>query len=242
MPQLEILYRDDDYIAVNKPQGLLVHRSRLAADAPEFALQIVRKQLGHKVYPVHRLDRATGGILIFGLNPLAARELCRCFEQGEVQKNYIALVRGYTEPEGTIDYPLREDKAKDLQNAITQYRRLAMLEIPRPVRPYPTARYSLLEIRPITGRMHQIRKHLAHIFHPILGDTTYGDGHHNRMIREHFDFQAMLLMSQKLIFPHPFRHNEIVIEAALPREWREFFERLERLAMGASPTWPWIEA
>lgn len=199
---LAVIYRDDWMVAIDKPAGMLVHRSRLSGDRT-VALQLLRDQIGQRVYPVHRLDRPTSGVLLFALSPHSARTLNDAFTQRMVEKRYLAVVRGYTELAGCIDYPLQETKKQALQGAITHYRRLGRVELPIPVGRYPAARYSLLDVRPETGRMHQIRKHLAHLRHPIVGDTTHGEGRHNRLFRAHFDCHRLLLHAWTLSFRHP---------------------------------------
>jgi tRNA pseudouridine65 synthase len=221
---LPILYRDDHYIAIHKPHGLLVHRTRISEDN-RFVLQLLRDQIGQWVYPVHRLDRPTSGVLILGLDSDAARLLTQEFEKRQVEKRYLALVRGYTNEEETIDYPLREEKWKEPQEAVTRYRKLAQVELSYPVGRYKTARYSLLQITPHTGRMHQIRKHMKHIFHPIVGDTTHGDGKHNQLFRNEFHIQRLLLIASGLRFRHPYSGEEMQIEAQPEPELQTLFER-----------------
>jgi tRNA pseudouridine65 synthase len=225
MSPLPILFRDHRYIAVHKPPGLLVHRTRISEDK-RFLLQILRDQIGQWVYPVHRLDRPTSGVLILGLDPESARLLTREFEHRRVEKRYLAVARGYTDEQGVIDYPLREEKWKEPQQAITQYRRLAQVELPIPVGRYQTARYSLLEIKPQTGRMHQIRKHLKHIFHPIVGDTTHGDGKQNQLFREEFQMQRLLLIATELRFRHPYSGKEIIINSEPEPDLLQLFSDL----------------
>ncbi len=210
---LPILYRDDHFIAIHKPPGLLVHRTRISEDS-RFVLQLLRDQIGQWVYPVHRLDRPTSGVLILGLSSDTARLLTQEFEKRQVEKRYLALVRGHTAEQETIDYPLREEQWKEPQEAVTHYRKLAQVELPYPVGRYETARYSLLEITPQTGRMHQIRKHMKHIFHPIVGDTTHGDGKHNQLFRDQFHIQRLLLIATGLRFRHPYTEQEMKIETA----------------------------
>lgn len=221
---LPVLYRDEHFVAIDKPAGLQVHRSRIS-DASAFALQQLRDQIGQRVYPVHRLDRPTSGVLIFALSPGAARDLGAQFAAHTAVRRYLAITRGYTEPEGTIDYSLREDASRPLQEAVTHYRRLATIELPIAVGRYSTARYSLVEATLETGRTHQIRKHFAHIFHPLIGDTTYGEGRHNRLFREHFDSHSLLLFAQRLEITHPYSREALSIEAALPNEWSGLFAR-----------------
>ena len=213
---LSILYKDEHYVAIHKPAGLLVHRSPIAKDATEFALQMVRDQVGHWVYPVHRLDGRTSGVLVFGLTRDAASKLADLFRLREVQKIYWAVVRGYAEEEDVIDYALKRSDFKPRQSAVTAYRRLATTELPIPVGPYQTARYSLVEVMPKTGRLHQIRKHFAHVFHPVLGDRKHGDWRHNKMAVNELEIEEMLLLSKKLCFVHPYTGIDVAIETTLP--------------------------
>lgn len=209
---LDILYEDNDLIAVNKPHGLLVHRTALAADASDFALQRLRNQLRQTVYPVHRLDRKTGGVLLFARNKETDSHTQQLFASYAVKKTYWAIVRGYTDDSGTIDYPLRKENGT-MQAAITHYQTIARAELAIPSTRYPTSRYSLLKIRPETGRMHQIRKHLAHIFHPILADRPYGCNKQNKLWKKSFAMDTMMLHARQLIFKHPRTQKEILIEA-----------------------------
>lgn len=218
-PPLRILYRDADYIAVDKPPGLQVHRSWISEETEQFLLQRLRDQIGQRVYTIHRLDRPTSGVIIFALSSEAARSMCTVFEERRVEKTYLAIVRGYTDQEGHIDYPLQEEPHKPAQDAVTDYRTLATVELPIPVGRYNTARYSLVEIRPLTGRSRQIRKHFHHIFHPLIGDTSHGEGRHNRLFRERFDVHRLLLHAWKLAFRHPLSGEELVISAPLPEEF-----------------------
>ena len=225
MTPLEILYRDAHYIAIDKPAGLAVHRTALFRDGP-FVLQRLRDQIGQRLYPVHRLDRPTSGVLFFALSSEAARALCDRFEARQVQKRYLAVVRGHTDAAGVIDYALAEEKEGVRREAVSHYRRLATVELPIPVGRYPVARYSLVEVRPESGRMHQIRKHFKHIFHPLVGDTTYGEGRHNRLFREHFQLERLLLIARRLQFEHPFSGAPVEIEAPLGAEINDLFSRL----------------
>ncbi|MEB4589758.1 tRNA pseudouridine(65) synthase TruC [Candidatus Thiothrix sp. Deng01] len=223
---LEILHRDECLVAINKPSGLLVHRSLIDKHETRFAIQLTRDQIGQKVYPVHRLDKPTSGVLLFALDSATARLLTEQFTAGLVQKSYLAIVRGHTEESGVIDYPLQEEldriadadanQDKAAQAAITHYRRLATAEFPYPVGRYLTARYSLLELQPKTGRKHQLRRHLKHIFHPIVGDTTHGDGKHNALFREKFGSHRLLLHANAMQLQHPHRPETLHISAPAP--------------------------
>ena len=212
-------------MVINKPSGLLVHKSPIDKKEKLFALQLVRDIVGQWVYPVHRLDKPTSGVLIFALSSEIASMLSKEFISGAVQKEYLAVVRGYIQEMDTINYPLRVllDKKSDrdrrnieeIQDAVTKYERLATLELPYPVSRYPVARYSLVKLQPKTGRKHQLRRHLKHIFHPIVGDTKYGRGEHNKLFREKFDCHRLLLHASKIEFTHPITKKRVVIEANL---------------------------
>lgn len=226
---LPVLYRDEYLIAIEKPTGLLVHRSAIDRHETRFAMQMLRDQIGQRVYPLHRLDKPTSGVLLFALDADTARLAGPLFESHAVSKTYLAVVRGWSDEEGHIDYPLREmpdaitdrraDPDKPAQDALTDYCRLARVELPYAVGRYQTARYSLLELHPRTGRKHQLRRHMKHIFHPIVGDTTHGDGAHNRLYRERFACHRLLLHCASMRFPHPHSGRPLSIAAPLPVEF-----------------------
>lgn len=238
---MEILYLDNEIIAINKPSGLMVHRSPLDTKANRFALQITRNLIQKKVYPIHRLDRPVSGVLLFALTPDIAQKMISLFSSRQIQKTYLAIMRGYIDDNGIIDYPLKSlpdrfnkpapDSHPNLKPSITRYRRIATAEIPVAVGRYDSCRYSLARIHPETGRRHQIRRHLKHIFHPILGDTTYGDRHHNRYIRESWNCNRVLLSAMELSFIHPVNQKKITITARLDQTFNSILERLN-----------WIEA
>jgi len=225
MTPLKVLYRDDHYIAIDKPAGMLVHRTRIAEEG-EYAMQRLRDQIGQHVFPVHRLDRPTSGVLLFALSSDSARRIAPQFENHTIEKHYLAVVRGHTEESGVIDHPLQEEPHKPHQEALTSYRRLATVELDVAVGRYPKARYSLIEVMPKTGRLHQIRKHMHHIFHPIVGDTTHGEGRHNRLFREHFDSQRLLLFSTRLGYIHPHNGERIAITSSLCDATQRLFDQL----------------
>lgn len=223
--RLPILYQDEYFVAVFKPAGLLVHRTYLDKYETRFAMQLVRDQVGEHVFPVHRLDKSTSGVLLFGLSQEAGRLMTEEFTQKRVTKTYLALVRGWTEPEGYIDYPLKKDLDGPLQEAQTAYRTLLKTTVEVPVGRYPSARYSLVEIKPETGRMHQIRRHFAHLRHPVIGDKKHGDRFHNRHFLENWNLPGLFLTARKLEFDHPFSGAKVNIEA----EWPEIFVRAGKL-------------
>lgn len=220
---LEILYQDAFLVAINKPHGLLVHRSPIASDANEFAVQLLRDQLGKRVYPTHRLDRKTSGVLIFALDEETNRLIQQDFMEKKVYKKYLAFVRGFAPDKGTIDYALTTDNGK-IQEAVTHFACLEQFEIPIKHGKYCTSRYSLLEVKPETGRMHQIRKHLAHIFHPIIGDRPHGCNKQNKLFLEIWKMNTMLLHAQELKFIHPHSKQEVVIKAEIHSEFKRCLE------------------
>jgi len=218
MIKLEILFRDENLVAVDKPNGLLVHRSKIATDAEEFALQILRNQIGQQVFPCHRLDRKTSGVLIFALNAETNALMQKQFAENKVEKKYLAIVRGFTDASGIIDYPLKKENGT-LQEALTIYSTIGKSEIEIPFGKQATSRYSLVEIAPKTGRMHQIRKHFAHILHPIIGDRPHGCNKQNKLFKENWNMTTMLLHASEIRFLHPVSNLEISIKAPINDEF-----------------------
>lgn len=215
---LDILYRDEHLIAINKPHGLLVHRSSIAADTSEFALQILRDQIGQPVYPSHRLDRKTGGVLLFSLDKKTDQLIQPYFAEKKMDKEYLAILRGYCPENGTIDYPLAKENGT-IQEAITHFHRLATAEINVPQGKFPSSRYSFVKANPETGRMHQLRRHFAHIMHPIIGDRPHGCNKQNKLWKEKFTMDTMLLHASNLSFIHPHRQEKVWIQAPLQSEF-----------------------
>lgn len=205
-------------MAINKPHGLLVHRSPIAGEVSEFALQLLRNQLNRRVFPAHRLDRKTGGVLLFALGKETERLMQQQFQENLVDKKYLAIVRGYTEDDGEIDYPLRKENGA-LQEAFTRYKTLARAELEVPLGAHQTSRYSLVEANPATGRMHQLRKHFSHIFHPIIGDRTHGCNKQNKLFKERWQLDTMLLHAAQLSFRHPVTNAQVDIGAPLQAEY-----------------------
>lgn len=220
---LEILYRDEYLIAINKPHGLLVHRSAIAMDAQEFALQMLRNQINQWVNPVHRLDRKTGGILLFALNKEVEVLMHQLFANNLVSKKYLAIVRGHTPDAEEVNYPLRKENG-GLQEAVTFYRTLKRAEIDVALGAHSTSRYSLVEASPQTGRMHQLRKHFAHINHPIIGDRPHGCNKQNKLFKETWDMTTMLLHASELSFKHPLTERDINVEARTQDEFKRVME------------------
>ena len=219
---LREIYRDQWLLAVHKPAGLLVHRSPIDKHETEFALQYARAlNGGEHVYPVHRLDRPTSGLLLFARDPDTARAMGQAFMAGEVAKTYLAMVRGWAPEAGIIDHPLRDEpedrrlrgQEQPVREALTHFRRLATTEIPVAIEGYPTSRYSLVELFPKTGRKHQLRRHMKHINHPIIGDANHGRGRHNRYFAERFGQGRLMLAAISMAFNHPVTGEPVRLDA-----------------------------
>jgi tRNA pseudouridine65 synthase len=219
MSNIEIIYRDDSTVAVNKPAGLAVHRGW--ARGERFAMTELRDLLGQWVYPVHRLDQAASGVLLFGLSSEAARALCQRFERHEVEKHYVALVRGSPPDALAIEHALRPDNGGAPQAAHTDVRRIAQW-----------GRYAWLEARPVTGRLHQIRRHLKHVSCPIIGDVRYGKGEHNRLFRERYGLHRLALHAAGLTIAGLNDGQRLELAAPLPGDLQRVLDQLEREAVG----------
>jgi tRNA pseudouridine65 synthase len=200
---LRTLHQDDELLVVDKPSGLAVHRG-WARDGV-VVMTLARALAGRRVYPVHRLDRGTSGVLALALDVEAARRLTGAFAAGSVRKRYLALVRGITPEAGTVDHPIPRARGGPRVAAVTEFRRLATFE-----------RYSWLEVTPLTGRLHQIRRHLKHISHPLIGDVKYGKGEHNRLFRERFGLWRLALHAAEMRLDHPRSGTPLIFRAPLP--------------------------
>jgi tRNA pseudouridine65 synthase len=239
------IFRDQWLLAVHKPAGLLVHRSPIDRHETEFALQYARTlNDGEHVYPVHRLDRPTSGLLLFARDPDTASALGKMFMAGQVAKTYLAMVRGWVPEEGHIDHPLREhptdkrckQEEQPLREAKSTYCRLATAEIPVEIEGYPSSRYSLVQLSPQTGRKHQLRRHMQHISHPIIGDTNYGRTRHNHYFAERFGHSRLMLAATAMGFQHPVTGQPLTLRSAPDPTFLQvlsiFGKELTSLALG----------
>jgi tRNA pseudouridine65 synthase len=229
-PIFEVLHHDQDLIVIEKPPGFHVHqpefpRRRVAKDVT--CLPNLRDQIQMYVFPVHRLDVATEGALIFALNKGSAAELCRQFQTGVVKKTYYAIARGWAPQEQVIDIPLELDSTGIPVESVTRIRTVARVELPFAVgKRHASARYSLVEARPETGRFHQVRRHLARLSHPLIGDAVHGDSHHNRFFRTELDAPGLWLKAKSVEFLHPASGELIKIESKWTPRWKKIFSRL----------------
>lgn len=243
---MEILYQDNHIVAVHKPAGLLVHRTDIArGQTDEFALQQVAELTHSYVYPLHRLDRPTNGVLLFAFDEDSTRALKADFTEHRIQKTYQALVRGWLTEAQTIDYPLKKvifDRRKkrklaadgvevEKRSAVTELVPLGCYELPIPVGRYETARYTLVELKPTTGRTHQLRRHMAHLRHPIIGDKRYGDRDHNRMFVSRYGCERLFLTAVSLAITHPATHEHLKIETRPDAQINAMLEQIAALSV-----------
>jgi len=231
--KLEILYKDEYIVVINKPSGLLVHKSMIDKHEIYFAMKILSVQIGQWVYPVHRLDKPTSGVLLFALDSHTAKLVSQDFASHNMCKKYIAIARGYTDEIGTIEHPLsvkldkiadKDSSPKEAQEAITEYRRLATVELDNAIGRYEKTRYSLVELTPQTGRKHQLRRHMKHISHHLLGDTKYGRGEHNKMVRIHYNCNRLMLHAISLEITHPYTKEKLCFKASFDETFKALFE------------------
>lgn len=227
--KLSILYEDDYCICVNKPHDVLVHHgkfSRNNADEQSL-LQLLEAQFGATYYPVHRLDRRTSGVILLAKETKNVSAFQELFTKEQIQKNYFAVVRGYAPESLHIDSPVKGKDAKVYKDAITDLSLLQTIELPIAVGPYETSRYSLVQLQPKTGRMHQLRVHMKKISHPIIGDGKYGDHRHDAMYQEHFGWSNLFLHAGMLAFTHPFSKEKLHIKAPFSTSWQALFQQFD---------------
>ena len=225
--RLEIIYEDEYMLCVTKPNNVLVHHayhSRNMSDEKSL-LQLIQEQIGLKTYPIHRLDRKTSGAILLAKNKEYVSEFQDLFTNNEIQKIYYGVVRGFSPASKTIDSPVKGRDANVHKEALTELKTLENITLEIPVKPYDTSRYSLVELFPKTGRMHQLRVHSNKISHPLIGDAKYGDKNHDVMFDENFGFKNLFLHAGKLEFTHPFTNEKLILKASFPKDWIALFEK-----------------
>lgn len=219
MKEIEICYSDEHFIVVNKPAKMLVHKTKMDKGERITLMQLISQQLGRKVYPVHRLDKATSGVLICSFDAKTS-EYFRCvFEEKRIQKEYIAVCRGWITDSLRVNHPVKKSTLTSFVEAETHFEPIATTLFDVPVGPYEQSRYSLVKAIPQTGRWHQIRQHCNHLRHPIAGDKRHGDYRHNNMFVEQFDCDNILLHAAKVSFVHPYSSDIVEVRASLPAHW-----------------------
>lgn len=222
---IPILYADEALVVVDKPAGLAVHRSHLVGRDEDYLVDRIREQTGRLLYLAHRLDRATSGVLVLAAGKDVAATLGAQFMQRAVEKTYLGVCRGWPDAEGVIDHPLDAPGHPEPKPSVTRWRTLATGTLAVPMGRYPEQRYGLLALEPETGRHQQIRRHLHHVSHPLLGDTTHGRGDHNRLFRIHLGVHRLLLHAWRLSFAHPVDGRTLAVEAPLDADWQRVFDR-----------------
>lgn len=222
---LHLLHLDDHLLVVDKPAGLLAHASKMAADVDVDLLDQLRQQVQDEVFLVHRLDRATSGLVLAARSREAAGELGKQFMARSVEKSYLAVCRGWPPEQGEIDYPLGDVRPNSPKKpALTRYRRLATVEVPIALGKYAQQRYALMAVDPETGRYRQIRKHFHHISHHLIGDTSHGRTEHNRLFQSEWQVGRLLLHARRLTFTHPATGARMGFVAPLDREFQRVIE------------------
>ena len=223
---LDIIFEDQFIICVNKPNNMLVHHayhSRNVADETSL-LQLIQAEKGIKVYPIHRLDRKTSGIILLAKETIHVSKFQELFTNNEIEKTYYGVVRGFSPETKIIDSPVKGRDASIHKDALTYLKTLEHVVLEIPVKPYDCSRYSLVELKPKTGRMHQLRVHTSKISHPLIGDIKYGDKNHDVMFDENFGWKNMFLHAGQLKFKHPFSEEVLILKANFPKNWISLFE------------------
>ena len=224
--EIPIIYQDEYIICVAKPNNVLVHHahhSRNVADEKSL-LQLLDEQVGGKFYPIHRLDRKTSGIILLAKETYHVSKFQDLFTADQIQKTYYGVVRGFSPESKIIDSPVKGRDSNVHKEALTHLKTLAQVTLDIPVKPYDSSRYSLVELSPKTGRMHQLRVHSNKISHPLIGDTKYGDKNHDVMFEENFGWKNMFLHAGKLEFKHPFTEEDLILKASFPDDWNSLFK------------------
>lgn len=227
--KLEIIFEDKYIICVNKPNNVLVHHAFLSRNVgdEDSLLQLIDKELNLKVYPIHRLDRKTSGMILMAKEKEFVSKFQELFIAKEIQKTYFGVVRGFSPESKIIDSPVKGRDANVHKEALTHLKTLENIILDIPVKPYDSSRYSLVELLPKTGRMHQLRVHSNKISHPLIGDTKYGDKNHDVMFEDNFGWKNLFLHAGQLKFTHPFSLEKLVLKATFPKDWTSLFDEFK---------------
>jgi len=224
---LEIIFEDEYCITVNKPNNVLVHHAHHSRNVAEekSLLQLLQAQVGIKLYPIHRLDRKTSGIILLAKETRFVAKFQELFTKNTIQKIYYGIVRGHTPETKIIDSPVKGRDGKVHKEALTHLKTLEKVILDIPVKPYDSSRYSLVEMKPKTGRMHQLRVHMNKISHPLIGDTKYGDKNHDMMFDKNFGCKNMFLHAGSLEFIHPYSKKPLKVYAVFPEDWIAIYKK-----------------
>lgn len=229
MEYVQICHADEHFVVVNKPPGILVHKTNMDINEKITVMQLLEEQLGHRVYPVHRLDKGTSGTNIFSFDGKTSDYFRRAFIDKRVDKTYFAICRGWLEDQVLVDHPVYTSTLKNKAEAVTGITPLAKTEIDVAVGPYEKSRYTLVKAEPQTGRWHQIRQHCSHLRHPIIKDGRHGDYRHNRMFLERYGTETVLLHAGQITFTHPEKLVSICVTAKLPEFWKPVLKEMNWL-------------
>ena len=224
---LEIIYQDSYCLLVTKPNNVLVHHAhhyRNKIDEKSL-MQLIENQLGTRYFPIHRLDRKTSGIILLASKKEYVSTFQALFTNKEIKKIYYGVVRGYSQDNRIIDSPVKGRDALVYKEAESHLKRLNKIELNIPVKPYDSSRYSLVELTPTTGRMHQLRIHMNKLSTPLINDAKYGDKNHDTMYREQFGWTNLFLHAGSLAFTHPFSNQELFLKSSFSNDWIQLFEK-----------------
>ena len=224
---LEIIYQDSYCLLVTKPNNVLVHHahhSRNKIDEKSL-VQLIEDQLGSRYFPIHRLDRKTSGIILLASKKEYVSTFQALFTNKEIKKVYYGVVRGYSQENRIIDSPVKGRDSLVYKEAETHLKRLDKIELNIPVKPYDSSRYSLVELTPTTGRMHQLRIHMNKLSTPLINDAKYGDKNHDTMYGDQFGWINLFLHAGSLAFTHPFSNQELVLKSSFTNDWIQLFEK-----------------
>lgn len=227
--KLDVIYEDEYILCVSKPNNVVVHHahhSRNVADEDSL-LQMIQQQFNQKMYPIHRLDRKTSGIILLAKETKFVAKFQELFTKNEIQKTYYGIVRGHAPETKVIDSPVKGRDANVHKDAETHLFTFKTVTVDIPVKPYDTSRYSLVKLQPKTGRLHQLRIHMNKISHPLIGDPKYGDKNHNTMFIDKFDCENLFLHAYSLDFTHPYSNEKLSIKADYPKDWYIVFDKFD---------------